>query len=71
MTEGQLISLIKEKNYAAISFWLRHRNPKFKEKIEITGTIKTENEILDPEQEELLKEALRLALPSNPKPSGQ
>ncbi len=65
ISESQLLTLIKEKNWNALSFWLRHRNPKFKEKVEIVGTIKNEKEILDPEQEKLLREALRLALPNN------
>ena len=71
LTESQLLSLIKEKNWSAISFWLRHRNPKFKEKVEISGTIRSENEILDPEQETLLREALRLALPTKTNPNEQ
>lgn len=65
MSEGQLLTLIKEKNYPAISFWLRHRNPKFKDKVEITAKVESENVALSPEQEELLKEALRLALPNS------
>ncbi len=36
MSETQLLTLIKEKNYPAISFWLRHRNDNYKNKIEIT-----------------------------------
>lgn len=59
MGESQLLTLIKEKNWSAISFWLRHRNPKFKEKIEITT--KTDTNILSPEQEALVREALQLA----------
>lgn len=60
MTESQLLTLIKEKNYSAISFWLRHRHSKFKEKIEIEGTVNTIQE-LSPEQKELVKKALSLA----------
>lgn len=59
MGESQLLTLIKEKNWSAISFWLRHRNPKFKEKIEITT--KTESDTLSPEQETIVREALKLA----------
>jgi hypothetical protein len=71
VSESQLFNLIKEKSWPALAFWLRHRNPKFKEKVEITGTIKNEKEILDPEQEQLLKEALRLALPNDNKNSNE
>ena len=61
MGEAQLISLIKEKNWPAISFWLRHRNPKFKERIEINASIQSPQDELTPEQQTVVKEALRLA----------
>ncbi len=35
MSESQLLTMIKEKNYSAISFWLRHRNDNYKNKIEV------------------------------------
>lgn len=60
MSESQLLSLIKEKNWSAISFWLRHRNPKFKERIEIEGKVETVQE-LSSEQKELVRKALELA----------
>lgn len=66
LTEAQLLNMIKEKEWCAISFWLKHRNPKFKEKVEVSGTIKNENEILSVEQEQLLRDALQLALPTKP-----
>lgn len=59
MSENQLLVLIKEKNWSAISFWLRHRNPKFRDKIEITT--KTHDGKLTPEQEAVVREALKLA----------
>lgn len=59
MSESQLLVLIKEKNWSAISFWLRHRNPKFRDRMEITT--KVEDNTLTPEQESLVREALRLA----------
>jgi len=64
LTENQLLTLIKEKNWSAIAFWLKHRNPKFKEKIEVTTRIE-DSGILTPEQEALLKTALSLALPKD------
>lgn len=66
LTEAQLLNMIKDQEWCAISFWLRHRNPKFKEKVEVSGTIKNENEILNPEQEQFLRDALQLALPTKP-----
>ena len=61
MSESQLISMIRDKNWPAISFWLRHRNPKFRNRVEISGTIKTPNEQLNPEQSSTVKKALRFA----------
>jgi len=59
MSEGQLLTLIKEKNWSAISFWLRKRNPKFKDRIEVEVAPKQEE--LSPDQEATVREALRLA----------
>jgi len=63
MTESQLLSLIREKDWAAISFWLRKRNPKFRDKVEVTATVERVDKPLSPEDEELMKVGLRLALP--------
>lgn len=63
MSESQLLSLIKEKNWSSISFWLRHRHPKYKEKVEITGQLIHEQHELSGEDRKLLEEALRLAMP--------
>ncbi len=69
MSESQLLTLIKEKNWSAISFWLRHRNPKFKDKVEVTSKFDDTGE-LTPSQSEIVRKALQLAqiLPSNNKP---
>ena len=61
MSESQLISLIKDKNYQAISFWLRRRHPKFKDRLEINASIHTVAEQLSPEQESVVRQALELA----------
>lgn len=58
MSENQLLVLIKEKNWSAISFWLRHRNDNYREKIEITT--KEEDEQLTPAQKKIIKNALSL-----------
>ena len=58
LTETQLLTLIKEKEWPAISFWLRHRNPKYKDKVEITTKISDEK--LTPEQEQIVRKALEL-----------
>lgn len=59
MSESQLLTLIKEKNYSAISFWLRHRNDNYKNKLEITT--KEDSEELTPSQAKIVKQALKLA----------
>lgn len=61
MSESQLLTLIKEKNYPAISFWLRHRNNNYKEKVEISGMISTKDDPLTKEQKRLVREALKLS----------
>ena len=60
LTESQLISLIKDKHWPAISFWLRARNPKFRDKIDITARIEKKEE-LTPEQQEVVRRALQHA----------
>lgn len=59
MSESQLLTLIKDKNFPAISFWLRHRNSNYKNKIEITN--KNDTEELTPSQAEIVQKALQLA----------
>lgn len=65
LTENQLLSLIKEKEWSAISFWLRHRNPKFRDHVEVTAKIENKGK-LNPEQESIVREALRLASIASP-----
>ena len=59
MTESQLLTMIKEKNWPAMRFWLSHRNDNYKNKIEVTT--KEESEELTPEQEKIVREALKLS----------
>lgn len=60
MSESQLISLIKEKNLPAIRFWLNHRHAKFRERVEVTAKFEKQEELTQ-EQEEIVREALKLA----------
>jgi len=55
--ENQLYALMLDKHWSAIQFWLRHRNPKFKDKLEVSGTITTKKE-MTPEQQAQALEAL-------------
>lgn len=59
MSESQLLVMIKEKNWSAISFWLRHRNDNYKNKLEITT--KEDDEKLTPSQAKIVRNALKLA----------
>ncbi len=61
MSESQLLILIKEKNFAAIRFWLNHRNPKFKDKVELTTKVDVNDEELTPAQQEVVRKAFDLA----------
>lgn len=61
MGEAQIISLIKDKNWPAISFWLKHHHPSYTDKVEVSGHISSPDEELTPEQAAIVKSALRLA----------
>lgn len=59
MSESQLISLVRDKHFPAVQMWLRHHHPAYTNKLEIKHAMQDEN--LTPEQEALVREALRLA----------
>ena len=61
MSESQLLTLIKEKNFSAVRFWLNRRHPKFKDKVEVTTKIGLHDDDLSPEQEKIVKRALEIA----------
>ena len=61
MSESQLLTLIKEKNFSAIRFWLNHRNSKFKDKVELTTKVDVNDEELTPAQQEVVRKAFDLA----------
>lgn len=55
MCESQLLSLIKEKQYAAIRFWLVHRHPKYK-KVEPRPTLEEKAELDRMEADRIIQE---------------
>lgn len=61
MAESQLVAAIKDKQMGAITFWLRHHHKSYKAKLEIDANVRQDNQILTPEQAELVTQALRLA----------
>jgi hypothetical protein len=66
MSEHQLLSLIKEKNFSAVRFWLNRRHPKFKDKVEVTTNIGLHDDELSPEEKRDKKRALELAIYTKP-----
>lgn len=61
MSEHQVISLIRDRNFQAIQLWLKHHHPKYGNKVEVTGNLKLEEEPLTQEQQALVEQALELA----------
>jgi len=61
LSEGQLISLIRDRNFPALHLWLKAHHPKYGQKVEITANFQSQQDELTPEQEAVVREALRLA----------
>jgi hypothetical protein len=61
LSESQLISLIRDRNFPALQLWLKSHHPKYGNKVEVTGHINVKDEPLTPGQEELVKKALGMA----------
>jgi len=62
LSESQILALIKDGNFPAISLWLRSHHPKYGNKLEVTGGVSVSRELTDKEKQ-LLEKALRLAMP--------
>lgn len=60
LAESELMKAIRERNITSIIFWLKNHHKDYAPKLQISGKIKTEAENLTPEQEELIKKALKL-----------
>lgn len=59
MSESQLISLIRDKHFPAVQLWLRQHHPAYRNRLEVSATPPRDE--LTPEQETVVREALRLA----------
>lgn len=59
VAEGQLINAVRDRNLSAITYWLRHHHPSYANTLQVKHGIQDES--LTPEQEELVRNALRLA----------
>jgi len=66
LAESQLVSAIRDKNFGAVVFWLKHHHRAYTTKVEINANIKQLIEELTPEQEKVIEEALRLVALSSP-----
>ena len=72
MSESQLISLIRDRNFPALQLWLRAHHPKYSNKLEVAATINESKKIeLTAEQKALAKKALTLAALPMPKADGE
>lgn len=60
LAESQLIGAVKDRNFGAIMYWLKHHHPSYKTKIQIEGELEITEE-MDPEQKEIVLRALELA----------
>lgn len=58
--ESQLLTMMKDYHWQAIAFWLSRRNPKFKNKLEVTSRVEPRDG-LTPEEEEMWMKALKYA----------
>jgi len=61
LSQSQLVSLIRDRNFPALQLWLKAHHPKYSNRVELTGNLNIKEEPLTPEQEELVEKALGLA----------
>ncbi len=60
LAESQLIGAVKDRNFQAIAYWLKHHHPSYKTRIEIEGAVHAIHK-LSPEQETVMRKAFELA----------
>lgn len=67
LAESQLISAVKDRNMAAVMYWLKHHHTSYRERLEVMAKVRTQEELTE-EQAAVVKDALRLAslLPEDP-----
>ncbi|GMU25803.1 hypothetical protein KJZ71_03380 [Patescibacteria group bacterium] len=61
VAENQLFSLIGEKKIEAIRLYLTTHNPRYGNKLELSGSLTAKDEQLSRSQKKLIREALRLS----------
>lgn len=60
MAESQLLSQIRDGNLGAVTYWLKHRNPAYSSRLEVTAKLE-EKDPLTEEQQALIRQAIRFA----------
>jgi type II secretory pathway component PulJ len=71
LSEAGLIGLIKDRNFAAIKFWLQSNSAKYTRKMEISGAITVEDRALTDDDRRLIGKAMQAALPTPPASGGE
>jgi len=61
MSEAQLITLIRDKNFQAIQLWLKNHHGKYTDKLQVTGDLNIKEDPLTPEQATIVRIALKMA----------
>ncbi len=59
LSEGQLISLIKDQDIQSIRFWLTHRHPAYAAKLQVEANINGIEEPLSTEQQRFVERAVK------------
>jgi len=60
LAESQLISAVKDRNFSAISFWLKHRHPAYKNTLAVEANAHHKDAPLTLEQEAIVESALKI-----------
>lgn len=61
LAESKLLASIQEQNMTGIIFWLKHNHPAYTTRVEISQADSVDKNQLNPEEEQKVKKALRLA----------
>jgi len=61
LAESQLLAAIKDQNLTAIIFWLKNHHTDYADKIQVSTDQKPIDSNLTPEEEKLVKRALKMA----------
>lgn len=61
VAENQLFSLIGESKFEAIRLYLTTHNPRYSNRLELSGSVTTKDEQLSKSQKKLIREALKLS----------